>query len=283
MIKIISDSTCDLSKDLIEKYDITILPLHIHLGENEYQDGVTITPDEIYTWADANNTTPKTSAASMIEVIDLYKPYIENGDEIISFSIASGMSANSNVMRLAAEDLEAEDRIHVIDSANLSTGIGLLVIEAAIMAKEGKSADEIVARIEELKPLVSASFVVDTLTYLHRGGRCSSVAALAGGVLKLHPKIVVENGKMDANKKYRGRIGSVIMSYAKDMEADLKKAKDDRVFITHSGCDESVIQEVRTYLESLDKFKEILVTRAGGVISSHCGPGTLGVLFIKGE
>lgn len=283
MIKIFSDSTCDLSKDLIEKYDIAILPLHIHLGEDEYQDGVTITPDEIYAWADANNTTPKTSAASMIEAIDLFEPYIKNGDEIISFSIASGMSANNNVMRLAAEDLEAEDRIHVIDSANLSTGIGLLVIEAAIMAKEGKSADEIVARIEELKPLVSASFVVDTLTYLHRGGRCSSVAALAGGMLKLHPKIVVENGKMDANKKYRGKMGSVIMSYAKDLEEDFKNAKKDRVFITHSGCDESVISDVRAYLESLNKFDEILVTRAGGVISSHCGPGTLGVLFIKGE
>ena len=283
MIKIISDSTCDLSKDLIEKYDIAILPLHIHLGEDEYQDGVTITPDEIYAWADANNTTPKTSAASMIEAIDMFEPYIKNGDEIISFSIASGMSANNNVMRLAAEDLEAEDKIHVIDSANLSTGIGLLVIEAAIMAQEGKSADEIVARIEELKPLVSASFVVDTLTYLHRGGRCSSVAALAGGMLKLHPKIVVDNGKMDANKKYRGKMGSVIMSYAKDLEEDLKNAKKDRVFITHSGCDESVISDVRAYLKSLNKFDEILVTRAGGVISSHCGPGTLGVLFIKGE
>lgn len=281
MIKIISDSTCDLSKELIKKYDITILPLHIHLGEEEYQDGVTITPDKIYTWADANNTTPKTSAASMIEAIDIFEPYIKNGDEIISFSIASGMSANNNVMRLAAEDLEAEDKIHVIDSANLSTGIGLLVIEAAIMAKEGKTAEAIVARIEELKPLVSASFVVDTLTYLHRGGRCSSVAALAGGALKLHPKIVVENGKMGANKKYRGKMSSVILSYVRDLEEDLKNAKKDRVFITHSGCDETIINDVRSYLESLNRFDEILVTRAGGVISSHCGPGTLGVLFIK--
>ena len=283
MIKIISDSTCDLSKDLIEKYDITILPLHIHLGEEEYQDGVTITPDEIYTWADANNTTPKTSAASMMEAIELFEPYIKNGDEIISFSISSTMSANNNVMRLAAEDLEAEDRIHVIDSANLSTGIGLLVIEAAIMAKEGKTGEEIVAKIEELKTRVSASFVVDTLSYLHRGGRCSSVAALAGGALKLHPKIVVENGKMGANKKYRGKMSSVILSYAKDLEEDLKKAKKDRVFITHSGCDASILSSVREYLESLNRFDEILETRAGSVISSHCGPGTLGVLFIKGE
>ncbi len=283
MIKIISDSTCDLSKELLEKYNISILPLHIHLGEEEYQDGVTITPDEIYKWADANNTTPKTSAASMIEVIDMFQPYVDNGDEIICFSISSTMSANNNVMRLAAEDMETDGKIHIIDSANLSTGIGLLIIEAAIMAQEGKSADEIVARIEELKPLVSASFVVDTLTYLHRGGRCSSVEALAGGVLKLHPKIVVENGKMSANKKYRGKMGSVIMTYAKDMEEDLKNAKKDRVFITHSGCDESILNEVHAYLESLNVFDEILTTRAGSVISSHCGPGTLGVLFIKGN
>lgn len=282
MIKIISDSTCDLSKELIEKYNITILPLHIHLNEEEYQDGVTITPDEIYTWADANNTTPKTSAASMSEVIDLFQPYLDNGDEIICFSISSSMSANYNVMRLAVDELEAEDKISIIDSANLSTGVGLLVLEAAIMASEGKSMKEIVAKIEELKPRVSASFVVDTLTYLHRGGRCSSVAALAGGVLKLHPKIVVDGGKMDASKKYRGKIESVILSYAKDMEEDLKAAKPDRVFITHSGCPDSVIASVREYLESLNHFDEILETRAGSVISSHCGPGTLGVLYIRG-
>lgn len=281
MIKIISDSTCDLSKELLEKYDIDILPLHVHLGDEEYQDGVTITPDEIYTWADANRMTPKTSAASMAEAIDAFEPYIKNGDEIICFSISSSMSAIHNVMRLAAQDLEAEDKIHVIDSANLSTGIGLLVLEAATMAKEGKSADEIVARIEELKPFVSASFVVDTLTYLHRGGRCSGVAALAGGALKLHPKIVVENGKMDPNKKYRGKMNSVLKSYVKDMEDDLKTAKKDRVFITHSGCDQSILDDIHAYLEELHVFDEILTTRAGAVISSHCGPGTLGVIFIK--
>lgn len=283
MIKIISDSTCDLSKELIEKYNIAILPLHIHLGEEEYQDGVTITPDEIYNWADANNTTPKTSAASMTEVIDLFKPYLDNGDEIICFSISSSMSANFNVMRLAVDELEAEDKVRIIDSANLSTGIGLQVIEAAIMAQEGKSLDEIVEQIENYKPRVSASFVVDTLTYLHRGGRCSAVAALAGGVLRLHPKIVVDGGKMDASKKYRGKMDAVILSYAKDMEEDLKNAKKDRVFITHSGCDDSIIERVKAYLEELNCFDEILITRAGGVVSSHCGPGTLGVLYIKGE
>lgn len=283
MIKIFSDSTCDLTKDLIEKYNIGILPLHVHLGDEEYIDGVSITPDEIYEWSDANNTTPKTAAISIGEAIDAFEPYLEKGDEIITFSISNSMSASGSVMRLAADELEDKGKIHVIDSASLSTGIALLIIEAAKLAEEGKSAEEIVAAVEALKPRVKASFVVDTLTFLHRGGRCSSVAALAGGMLRLHPKIVVENGKMDANKKYRGKINSVILSYVKEMEEDLKKAKPDRVFITHSGCPESTIAEVRQYLEGLEHFDEVLESRAGSVISSHCGPGTLGVLFIAGE
>lgn len=279
-VKIISDSTCDLSKDLLEKYDISILPLHILLGETEYRDGVDITPEEIFRWSDENKTTPKTSAPSMTEAMEVMKPFLDEGREIICFSISDSMSTSGNVMRLAAEELEASNRIIVIDSANLSTGIGLLVVEAAIMAQNGAAAAEIVARMEVLKPQVRASFVVDTLTYLYRGGRCNAVAAMAGGVLKLHPKIVVENGAMDATKKYRGKIGSVIMNYVKDMEEDLKNARPDRVFITHSGCDRATVDAVRNYLEGLGIFHEILETRAGGVISSHCGPGTLGVLFI---
>lgn len=281
MVKIISDSTCDLSKELIEKYDIEIVPLHILLGEEEYEDGKSITPDEIYKWSDEHKTTPKTSAAGITQVIDAYKPYLEEGRDIVSFSISSEMSTTNNVMRMAAQELDAEERVYVIDSANLSTGIGLLVIEAAIMAQEGKNGAEIVARIEELKPLVRASFVVDTLTYLYRGGRCSGLAAMAGSMLKLHPKIVVENGKMKPEEKFRGKIAKVIMDYVKSMEPDLKTAKKDRVFITHSGCDEAVIDEVKSYLEGMNHFDEVLVTRAGCVISSHCGPGTLGVLFIK--
>lgn len=280
MVKIISDSTCDLSPELIAKYDIDILPLHILLGEDEYEDGRNITPQQIYDWSDAHKTTPKTSAPSLAEAIDLFRPYIEEKREIVCFSISGSMSTSGNVMRLAAEELEASDLVTVVDSANLSTGIGLLVIEAAIMAEKGQSAAEIAATIESLKPNVRASFVVDTLTYLYRGGRCNAISAMAGGVLRLHPKIVVENGAMDASKKYRGKINSVIMSYVKDMEEDLKSARPERVFITHSGCDRDTVNAVRSYLESFGIFHEILETRAGGVVSSHCGPGTLGVLFI---
>lgn len=281
MVKIISDSTSDLSKDLIEKYDISILPLHVLFGSEEHEDGVDVTPDEIYRWSDENKTTPKTSAPSLERAMEILKPYVDAGREVVAFSIASGMSTTGNVIRLAAEALEAEALVTVIDSANLSTGIGLLIIEAAVMAQEGKSAGEIAAYIETLKPLVRASFVVDTLTYLHRGGRCSGLAAMAGGVLKLHPRIAVKDGKMEPGKKYRGKIDKVIMDYVKDMKDDLKNAKKDRVFITHSGCDKNIVDKVRAYLESLDVFDEVLETRAGSVISSHCGPGTLGVLFIS--
>ena len=280
-VKIIADSTCDLSKDLLEKYDISVLPLHIVLGDKEYKDGLEISPDEIYEWSNANKEAPKTSAAAISDTIDIYSKYLKSCDEIICFSISGQMSTTVNVMRMAAEELDAEDTIHIIDSENLSTGGGLLVIEAAIMAKEGKIAEEIVEAMNQLKPYVRASFIVDTLTFLHRGGRCSGVAALAGGALKLHPKIVVENGGMKPDKKYRGKMNSAILSYVKDLEPQLKNAKTDRVFITHSGCEKEIIDSIYQYLEELGLFKEILITRAGGVISSHCGPGTLGVLFIE--
>lgn len=281
MVKIIADSTCDLSKELIEKYKVTILPLHIVLGEKEYRDGVDITPDEIYAWSDARGTTPKTSAVGMEETMETFREMLTEDIELVVFSISGEMSTTTGVMRLAAQELSAEERIHVIDSRNLSTGIGLLVLEAAAMAQQGAGASDIVAHIELLKPKVRASFVVDTLVYLHRGGRCSGLAAMAGGALKLHPRISVVDGKMIPGKKYRGRMDRVLLSYVKEMEADLKNAKSDRVFITHSGCDPQLVRQVREYLESLGHFTEILETRAGGVISSHCGPGTLGVLYME--
>ena len=280
MVKIISDSTCDLSAELQNQYDVDILPLHIILGANDYEDGFGITPDELYCWSDASKQTPKTSACAVDEAMAMFEPYVSEGREIVCFSISESMSSTCNNMRLAAHKLEADDKVFVIDSASLSTGVGLLVIEAALMAQKGMSGKEIADAIELLKPRVRASFVVDTLTYLHRGGRCSGAAALVGSTLKLHPKIVVSEGRMSPAKKYRGRMSRAIMDYVKDLENDLKAAKPDRVFITHSGCAQEDIDMVKQYLEGLGRFDEILITRAGGVISSHCGPGTLGVLFI---
>jgi DegV family protein with EDD domain len=278
MVRILSDSTCDLSKELFERYNIEIIPLYVRLGDKEYLDGVNITPEELYRWSDEHGETPKTAAPSIDDIAKILDP--GSTDEYVIFTISSSMSASFNNVRLAAESLDMADRVYVIDSANLSTGIGLQVIRAAELAKEGKSAAEIVSEIQTIKDKVRASFVIDTLVYLHRGGRCSGLAAMLGTALKLHPRIAVADGAMHPEKKYRGHAQKYVMDYVKDMETDLKHARKDRVFITHSGCDKEIVDSVKEYLQSLNHFNEILETRAGSVVSSHCGPGTLGVLFI---
>lgn len=279
-VKIIADSTCDLSKELLEKYDITIVPLCIVLDEKSYFDGEEITPDEIYAWSNEKKTTPKTAAVTFDRVAEAYKAYVDEGCDIIFFGISSQMSTTCNVARIVAED-EGYDRVFVIDSQNLSTGIGLQVLRAAELAEAGKSAEEIVAEIEAARGKVRASFVVDTLTFLARGGRCSSVAALMGNTLKLHPQIVVKDGKMGAAKKYRGKMSMALSDYVKDLSSALMAADSKRVFITHSGCEDEIIEMVKSKIEELGVFEEILITRAGGVISSHCGPNVLGVLFYE--
>lgn len=283
MVRIFSDSTCDLSDELLKRYDITLLPLYIILGDKQYKDRVNVTAQDIFKWSDEHKTTPKTSAASLEDIVEKIKPVLDAGDEIVAFSISQEMSNMGNVIRLAAQSLDAQDRVHYIDSRNLSTGIGHLAVEAAVMAGQSMSAAQITEEIYKLIPRVRASFVVDTLTYLHRGGRCGGLAALAGSVLKLHPKIIVRDGVMSAGKKYRGRYKDIILNYAKEMENELLKAKPDRVFVTHPPCDREIVEAVCDYLKGLNYFKEVLDTEAGGVISSHCGPGTLGVLYIQGE
>ena len=279
-VSIISDSTCDLSKELFEKYDITVFPLHIHLGEKEYADGIDITPEEIYQWSEETKETPKTSALSLFDAKEYIKKALEKSEEVIVFCISEQMSSCCSVMHMAAVEMEVEDKVFVVDSMNLSTGIGLQILEAAELAETGMGAGEIVEKIKEIQPQVRSSFVVDSLTFLHRGGRCSGVAALAGNTLKLHPCIFVINGKMQAGKKYRGKMDKVILNYVEDLKAELLTAKKERVFITHSGCEDSLIETIKKELEELNYFENIYVTRAGGVITSHCGPGTLGVLYI---
>ena len=281
MIKILSDSTCDLSPELIKKYDIGIIPLYVRLGEDEYLDGVNITPDDIYKWSDETEKTPGTAAPSVNDIMNILKTY--DADDYIIFTISASMSSCYSNCMLAAEELAMEDHIHVINSKNLSTGIGLLIIEAAQMAENGKSAAEITEYIEKLIPRVRASFVVETLTYLYRGGRCSGVAAYFGNALKIHPRIAVVDGGMRPENKYRGFPQKYISDYVKDMEDALKSAKPERVFITHSGCSPELVIMVKDYLTKMERFGEILETRAGSVVSSHCGPGTLGVLFIDKE
>ena len=283
MVKIISDSTCDLTAELIAQHDIDILPLHVVLGSDDYEDGRGITPDEIYQWSDATRQSPKTAACVLTDAVALLKPYVKEGREVVVFTLASGMSSTYNVLNMAVDQLDAAHLVTVIDSQSLSTGVGLQVIAAAEMAEKGATRQEIVAHIEAIRPLVRASFVVDTLTYLHRGGRCSGMAAMMGGALRLHPRIAVTDGKMSAGKKYRGKMDRVLLTYAQEMEEELRTADPAHIFITHSGCPESTIAPVKEWLESLGRFQQIHVTRAGSAISCHCGPGTLGVLYIAGN
>ena len=281
MVKILADSTCDLSPELIAQYGIGIIPLYVHLGEAEFRDGVDITPEQLFKWSDEHNTTPKTAAPGIEDIEALLDK--EGSDEYVIFTISSSMSSSYTNCTLAADDLEITDRVFVIDSQNLSTGIALLVLKAAQMAAQGRSGSEIAQEIGKIRGKVRASFVIDTLTYLYRGGRCSGLSAFFGSALKLHPRIAVAEGAMHPEKKYRGRSSKFVLDYVRDMEQDLKAAQGDRVFITHSGCDRQIVESVRSYLEGLHHFDEILETRAGAVVSSHCGPGTLGVLFIAGD
>ena len=279
-IRITADSTCDLSESLLQKYEISILPLNIVLDMKSYSDGEEISPDEIYAWSEKMHTTPKTAAVAYDRALEMASAFQENGDEMIFFGISESMSTTCNVMRMVKEELNYTG-MYVIDSQNLSTGIGLQVLRAAELAAQGLAAQEIVTQIEQERGRVRASFVVERLDYLAMGGRCSSVVALFGGKLKLKPRIEVTDGKMEAGKKYRGNQDKVILKYVQDMEMQLRQADPHRIFITHSGCEEAVIRSVEEYLKGLHHFEEILITRAGGVISSHCGPGTLGVLFYE--
>jgi len=280
-VRIFADSTCDLSKELIEKYKIEILPLYITIGDRTGKDGVEITRQDIFNWADQNRDTPKTSALTPADAINAITGCKERGEEAVFIGISEDMSCTCNVVRVEAEELENTENFHVVNSMNLSSGIGHLVVWAGIMAEEGKSAKEIVEEIENLRSKVKASFVIDTLTYLYRGGRCSAITALLANTLKIKPKIIVENGKMDIGGKYRGNIASVAKKYVSEMEEALLNSRADRVFITHPEMNNEIVEMVKKQVEELNYFKEIHVTQAGGVISSHCGPNTIGVLYLE--
>lgn len=277
-IIITCDSTADLPLELRQKYNINVIPLGVTLGETTYLDGVNITPDEIYAHHDKTGELPKTTAANVGDFIDFFTPFVEAGKTVIHFPISSEMSSTYNNALLAASDLE---NVHIIDSKNLSSGIGLVVVAAAEMAQNGASAEEIIAKAEELVKCSDASFVIDNLEYLHKGGRCSAVAMLGANLLKLKPCIDVTNGKMDVSKKYRGKYGEVLKQYVSERLSDLDAIDNTRIFVTHAGCADEVVNAVYEQVKEIGFFKEIVVNRAGCTISSHCGADTLGILFIR--
>ncbi|MDD6478798.1 MAG: DegV family protein [Oscillospiraceae bacterium] len=276
-IVITSDSTADLSPEFRERYSIVTIPLSITLGDKTYSDGVDITPDDIYEYQKKTGLFPKTAAINVDDAINFFKPFVDEGKTVIHFGISSEMSSSYNNCRLAAEEV---GNVYVIDNKNLSTGTGLLVLAAAQMAADGVSAEEIVAKINELVPCTDASFVIDELDFLHKGGRCTALEMFGANLLKLKPCIQVKDGKMGVAKKYRGKYSEVLKQYVREKIANPDDIITDRVFVTHSGCDPEVIDSVVSIVKESGIFKEVFLTRAGCTVSSHCGPNTLGVLFI---
>ena len=281
-IIIASDSTCDLGKALIEEYGIKILPLTVSLGDKLYADGLEIDPDTIYDHYEKTGELPKTSAVNIADFEAFFKEQTEQGNAVVFFTISSTMSATYHNACLAAEEFSAD--VQVVDTQNLSTGGGLLVLAAAGMAKEGTlSAAEIATACREMAPRVDASFVIDNLEFLRKGGRCSALAALGANLLSLKPCIVVKDGKMGAAKKYRGKFEVVLKQYVADRLGDGSELDPTRAFVTHAGCDASVVNACVEQVRATGIFKEILITRAGCTVSSHCGRNTLGVLFVRKE
>ena len=277
-ILITSDSTCDLSAELKERYNIKTIPLGITLGTEVYRDGIDITPDDIYAHHTKTGELPKTTASNVGECIDFFKPFVDDGYTVIHFTISSSMSSTYNNTCMAASEFE---NVYVIDSKNLSTGGGLLVIAAAEMAKSGMAVADIVSEIEKLTSCVDASFVIDSLDYLYKGGRCSALSVLGANLLKLKPCIEVKNGSMGVGKKYRGVYGAVLKQYAQERLQNPDDIDTSRVFVTHAGCDAQIVEDIVNQVKETGLFKEVFVTRAGCTISSHCGANTLGVLFIR--
>ena len=275
-IQICSDSSCDLGKELCERYDITINPFRITLGDESLIDGVEVFPDDLYAFHDRTGTLPKTSATNMAEHLEFLKKQSENAEEVLFFTISSNMSANYHAASMAAEELE---NVYVVDSQNLSTGVGLLIIAAAEMAEQGMGAAEIKEKIDEMKSRVNVSFVIDSLEYLYKGGRCSALAALGANLLKLKPCIEVKNGSMGVSKKYRGNFANVLKTFSKERLADKDNIITDHVFVTHAGCDDEIVNSVVEIVKQEINPKELHVTRAGATISVHCGRNTLGILF----
>lgn len=277
-IIISSDSTCDLSLELRERYNISTIPLGVNLGDKTYFDGIDINPDDIYDHHSKTGELPKTTAANVGDCIDYFKPFADAGKTVIHFSLSSEFSSTYNNTCLAASEY---DNIFVIDSRNLSTGNGLLVLAAAEMANNGLPAEEIVEKVTAMVPCIDASFVIDDLEYLHKGGRCSALAMLGANLLKLKPCIEVKNGKMDVGKKYRGKYSAVLKEYVAERLASLDDIDLDRIFVTHAGVDMEIVNAVAAQVKETAPFKEVLVTRAGCTISSHCGAYTLGILFVR--
>lgn len=277
-VRISSDSTCDLSRDLIEINQIQIIPLYVVMDGVSYRDGIEIEPQQIFDHVEKSGRPASTAAVNVEDYRLFFARQLEDYDGIVHFTVSSEMSSCYQNACLAASEF---DNVHVVDSRNLSTGIGHLVIDAAEMARKGMTAAEIADAVNEKKQKLDVSFVINTLEYLHMGGRCSTVAALGANILGLKPCIEVRNGSMGVGKKYRGQLEKCLIKYVTDRLSDVDSIDDSRVFITDSGISDEIYEKVRQQVIKCLPFREVIHTRAGCTISNHCGPNCLGILFYR--
>ena len=275
---IASDSTTDLNRDLIEKYDIRILPLSVSLGENTYLDGVDIDPDAIYEHFNKTGELPKTSAINLAQLYKFFEQCKAEAESVVFLTISADMSSTFNNAHTVALDF---DDIYVVDTKNLCTGGGLMVLQAAEMALKGMGGKEIAEELEKIAPKVDASFVINDLEYLTAGGRVSALKAGAAAFLNIKPCIMVRDGKMVIGRKYHGKFKMVVKKYVNDVLENSDDIDPQFVFLTHSGVDQEFLDEVYQQIKDKNIFENIFISRAGCTISSHCGPDTLGVLFIR--
>ena len=276
--QITSDSTCDLSPEQLERYNIRLLPLYVSMDGRTLRDGVDVKPDDIYAHVSAGGSLPQTAAVNLADYVCVFTELSAKNDFVIHICISLDFSCCYQNAKLAAADF---DNVYVVDSRNLSTGHGLVVLEAERMAREGMAPDDIVAALHDLAGRVEASFILDRLDYMKKGGRCSAVTLLGANLLKLRPCIEVKDGKMGVGKKYRGSFDKCVCEYITDKIGNRSDLELRRVFITHSGVPEETVQKAVETVQKLQTFDEICITRAGCTVSSHCGPGTLGVLYIR--
>ena len=283
-VMIIADSTCDLNKDYLKENNIVILPLHVSFpgDDKDYLDGVDLDAETVYKKVEEIGNTPKTGAANVNQFIELFQKYIDENYDIIYTGIGSGLSSSYQNAVLASQEFP-EGRIEIVDSQNLSTGTGLLVCKMVDFRNEGLDVHQIAEKVSELVPLVSAKFCIDRLDYLHKGGRCSGMTKLFAHLLNLHPVAKVINGKLTVYKTPRGKYRKAVDAQIQEFLEDLPNIDLTRVFVTDSGHmdgeDEYVIQELSKHMDP----SKIIHTIAGCVISSHCGPKTIGILYILKE
>ena len=277
-IKILSDSTCDLSAELLEKYNITLVPLTVIKNGEAFSDGVNITPTEIFAHVAAGGDLCSTTAMNVGEYSDWFSKYASEYDGVLHINIGAGFSSSYQNACLAAEDF---DNVRVVDSMNLSTGQGLVVLKACELARECESLDELQEKVQAFTSRVEASFLLDQLGYMVKGGRCSSVVALGANLLNLKPCIEVKDGKMSVVKKYRGNYAKSLSAYVKDRLNNRDDLDRGTLFVTRTPVSDDCLDAVKNAVDAYADFENIYWTEAGCTVSCHCGPGTLGVLFVR--